>query len=103
MEEQAGVEIEESVERENETSSGSKAAGAAARCVHCFGGMVYDKLPRFSRGFGMLVLILGLLLSFLMSLLLGLPMVVIGAYMTGASRAVWRCPNCGALADRSRI
>ena len=64
--------------------------------------MVHDKLPRYHRGFGTAILVVGLVFSTLFAaLILGLPLVVIGLYMTGASRSVWRCPHCGAMTDRS--
>lgn len=72
-----------------------------AKCAHCDGEMTTEILPRFSPAFGIAILIIGLLFSVLMSLLLGLPIVVIGAYLAGATRVVWRCPACGALADRA--
>jgi len=97
MEEQADVERKKSPEHENETSHGQKAAAA---CVYCGEGMVRDELPRFNRGLGIVVLIMGLLLSVFFMLLLGLPVVVIGAYMAVASRSVWTCRGCGAVVDR---
>jgi hypothetical protein len=73
---------------------------ATVRCAYCSEGMAHDVLPRFSRGYGITVLLLGLLLSMFMSLLLGMPMVIIGAYMGAANRAVWSCRTCGAVVDR---
>ncbi len=99
LEEFADVDGDGSAEGENEISLTAKAA--AARCVYCGDGMVREELPRFNRGFGMVILILGLLLSVFMLLLLGLPMVVIGAYMVIASRSVWACPACRAVVDRN--
>ncbi len=99
MAEPADAERDESLEREDETLHGKKAT-AVARCVYCGEDMVRDALPRFNRGFGIVVLIIGLLLSIFMSPLLGLPMVVIGAYMGVASRSVWTCEACGAVVDR---
>ena len=110
MLEQLDVERDERHRREDEASphgpdndldpTGHREGPAAARCVYCGEGMARDVLPRFSRGYGILVLIVGLLLSLFMSLLLGLPMVVIGAYMGAASRPVWMCRACGAVVDR---
>jgi ABC-type phosphate transport system permease subunit len=62
--------------------------------------MAHNVLPRFNRGYGIVVLIVGILLAMFLSLLLGLPMVVIGAYMGAANRAVWTCRACGAVVDR---
>ncbi len=84
---------------ESEASLGGEFA-AAAKCACCGDGMTRDVVPRFSRPYGITILILGLLLSMFMSLLLGLPMVVIGAYMGAANRAVWMCRACGAVVDR---
>jgi hypothetical protein len=93
------VERNEALKHEHDASQGEKAA-AMVRCVYCGEDMVRDALPRFNRGFGICVLIIGLLLSMLMLLLLGLPMVVIGAYMAVASRAVWTCRACRAVVER---
>lgn len=84
---------------ESVTSHEEKAV--AVRCAHCGEDMVRDELPRFSRSFGIVVLAIGLLLSIFVSLLVGLPMVVIGAYMAVASRSVWNCQACGAVVDRN--
>jgi hypothetical protein len=72
----------------------------AARCVCCGEGMAREVLPRFSRGYGILVLIVGVLLAMFVSLLLGVPMAVIGAYMGAANRNVWVCRSCGTVVDR---
>ena len=82
-------------------SSAEEGLVATVRCVYCSEGMARDVLPRFSRGYGIMVLILGLLLSMFMSILLGMPMVIIGAYMGAANRAVWSCRTCGAMVDRT--
>ncbi len=110
MLEQVDVERDESIRQEDEAlppnpdndldPTGHREEPAAARCVYCGEGMARDVLPRFSRGYGIAVLIAGLLLALFMSLLLGLPMVVIGAYMGAASRPVWICRACGAVVDR---
>ncbi len=84
----------------NEALDGEELA-VSARCAYCGEGMGHDVLPRFSRGYGILVLTAGLGLSLFMSLLLGLPMVVIGAYMGAASRPVWMCRGCRAVVDRT--
>ncbi len=89
---------DEEAEREG---SVTEEAAANARCVYCGDSMVRRELPKFNRGFGIVVLILGLMLSVFMLLLLGLPMLVIGAYMVVASRSVWACPACRAVVDRN--
>ena len=99
MERQLDVERDVRLGRESEASRGEELA-AAARCVYCGEGMARDTLPRFSRGYGVVILIVGILLSMFVSLLLGLPMVIIGAYMGAANRAVWTCRACGAVVDR---
>jgi hypothetical protein len=68
-------------------------------CVHCGHPMMREKLAQFNRAFGIAILVLGILLSFFV-LFVGLPLVVIGAYMGIASRAVWTCLSCGAVVDR---
>lgn len=98
-EEQADLERGETLERENEGPRGEKAA-PAVMCVYCGEGLVRGELPRFNRGFGIVILIMGLLLSTFALLLIGLPLVVIGAYMAVASRSVWTCQECGAVVDR---
>lgn len=77
-----------------------RVAIAAAKCVCCGEGMAREVLPRFNRGLGIILLLVGVLLSLFMSLVLGLPMVVIGAYLGLASRSVWTCWTCGAVVDR---
>jgi hypothetical protein len=71
------------------------------KCLYCGDPMVHEVWPRFSRGFGIVVLIVGLLLSVFMSILLGLPVVVFGVYLWIASRNVWACRECGAVVDRA--
>ncbi|MHC4695779.1 MAG: hypothetical protein ACYTFA_03435 [Planctomycetota bacterium] len=100
MEAYTDIRGDEEAERDSEGSLVEEAV-ANARCAYCGDNMVRGKLPKFNRGFGIVVLILGLMLSVFMLLLLGLPMVVIGAYMTIASRSVWACPACRAVVDRN--
>ncbi len=92
----------ESLESGNEVRHEEELA-AAARCAYCGEGMARDVLPRFNRAYGIAVLIVGILLSLFMSLLLGLPMVVMGAYMGVANRVVWTCRACGVVVDRVGI
>jgi hypothetical protein len=91
---------DDGLEGDGESSAGEELV-SSVRCVYCSEGMARDMLPRFSRGYGILVLVLGLLLSMFMSVLLGLPMVIIGAYMGAANRPVWSCRTCGAVVDRT--
>ncbi len=100
MAKQTDAEREAVLEGDGE-SSASEDLVASIRCVYCSEGMGRDVLPRFSRGYGIMVLVLGLLLSMFMSVLLGLPMVIIGAYMGAANRPVWSCRTCGAVVDRT--
>ena len=86
-----------------EESAPEAPAPDAVKCPCCEGEMVRDRLPRFSRGFGIVIAAVGLVLSSLLSLLLGLPLVVIGAYMATATRSVWTCDACGAVVDRHGI
>jgi ABC-type phosphate transport system permease subunit len=94
--EQAGTE---------EPEAGGNAAPApavpVARCLYCGEGMFSEVWPRFSRGFGIVVLIVGLLVSIFLSILLGLPVVVLGTYIWIASRNVWVCRECGSVVDRA--
>ncbi len=98
-EDQLDVEGDETLEHEHEGARGEKVT-PAVMCVCCGEGMVRGELPRFSRGLGILLLIMGLLLSTFALLLVGLPLVVIGAYMVVASKSVWACQECGAVVDR---
>ncbi len=104
MEEQLYADRDEGFLSQGSDGEGEVARGvefaAAAKCACCGEGMTRDVVSRFSRAYGITILILGLLLSMFMSLLLGLPMVVIGAYMGAANRAVWMCRACGAVVDR---
>ena len=100
------VNLEQPMEDES-TSIGGEAGAqqqsvTQVRCVCCGEGMYHEILSRFNRGFGMVVLVMGLLISLFMSLLLGLPMVIFGAYLSAASRSVWMCPTCGTVVDRIR-
>ncbi len=99
-EEQDDLEPEEGRARKSETSPRDRGP-AAVKCAYCGERMARDRLPRFNRGFGIVVLILGLVLSIFMLPLLGLPLVVIGAYLAVASRSVWACGECGAVVDRN--
>jgi len=73
-----------------------------AKCAHCSGEMAAEVVSKFSPGVGIAILALGLLISLIASLLFGLPIVLIGAYLGWASRSVWRCPECGAMVDRAQ-
>jgi len=95
LERAGGPEDESAESRHEQTVSEVKCA-----CAHCGNLMVRDKLPRFSRGLGIGLLVLGILSSFF-ALLIGLPLVAVGAYMGVASRAVWICPACAAVVDRN--
>ncbi len=99
-EEQSDVERAVTLEPERESSRGAGKAASAVVCVYCGEGLIRGELPRFNRGFGIVVLIMGLLLSGFALLLIGLPLVVIGGYMAVASRTVWICQECGAVVDR---
>ena len=70
------------------------------KCVYCGDFMVRDQLPRCNRVFGIGLLVLGIAVSAFMSLVIGLPLVVIGAYMGCATRPVWVCRLCTAMVDR---
>ncbi|MHC5035822.1 MAG: hypothetical protein ACYTHM_00770 [Planctomycetota bacterium] len=102
--------MEEAVTKDQatpESAKGGKAsapepkAPAMAKCLYCGEFMANEVWPRFSRGFGIVVLIVGLLISIFMSILLGLPVVVFGVYLWIASRNVWACRECGAVVDRA--
>ena len=97
MEKEADVERDKIVDQENEASP---EATAAITCVYCGENMFPYVLPRFNRTFGIIILVVGLLLSLFMSPLLGLPIVVIGAYMAAASRSIWMCESCGTVVER---
>ena len=99
MREQPDTEKDVGLRRGKGASRGEEPA-AAARCVYCGEGMAHDVLPTFNRAYGIVILVVGILLSLFMSLLLGLPMVMIGAYMGVANRTVWMCRACGAVVDR---
>ncbi len=73
---------------------------AAITCAYCSENMFRYVLPRFNRTFGIVILVVGVLLSLFMSPLLGLPMVVIGAYMGVAARSIWMCESCGTAVER---
>lgn len=97
MEEEMDVERDKTADQENEAL---QEAIAAIKCVYCGENMFCGVLPRFNRSFGIIILIVGVLLSFFMSPLYGLPMVVIGAYMGAASRSIWMCESCGTVVER---
>ena len=97
MEEETEVERDKIVDQEDEAS---QEAIAAIKCVYCGENMSCNVLPRFNRSLGIIILIVGVLLSLFMSPLLGLPIVVIGAYMGAASRSVWMCKSCGTVVER---
>jgi hypothetical protein len=72
----------------------------AIKCVYCGDVMVRDQVSRFNRTAGIGLLVLGLVISALVSLVVGLPFVVIGAYLGSATRSVWVCRLCAAMVDR---
>ena len=86
---------------EREAALREEEIAPTARCVYCGDSMVHGELPKFNRGIGIVIVVLGLLLSFFTLLLLGLPMVVIGVYMVTTARTVWTCPRCRAMVDRN--
>ena len=92
------------LQRENGSEHGITFPGdgavATVKCIYCGDYMVRDRLPRFNRTFAIGLLILGLVLSAIMSLGVGLPLVAFGAYMGRANRSVWVCRLCAAMADR---
>jgi len=83
-----------------ENTAPPKVQAVSVTCAFCGDSMVRRELPRFSRSFGIVVLVVGLLLSIFMMLLLGLPLVLIGTYMASSFRSVWACGECGAMVDR---
>jgi hypothetical protein len=95
--ERAGDPEEESAESRDTSSAVTEVRCA---CAYCGNPMVRYKLPRFSRGLGIGLLVVGILSSFF-TLFVGLPLVAIGAYMGVASRAVWVCPACNVVVDRN--
>ena len=94
--ERIGAERGDILEPENRT----KEAFGLITCVYCDSDMVREELPKYNRVFAIAILVIGFLLSVFAMLLLGLPMMVIGAYMTVTSRSVWRCRACGVVVDR---
>ena len=70
------------------------------RCAHCGGEMAPQVMSRFNPGFGIAILVMGLVFSLFVPVF-GLPIVVIGAYIGWASRTVWSCAECGAMIDRA--
>jgi len=92
------------LQRENGSEHGITFPGdgavATIKCIYCGDYMVRDRLPRFNRTFGIGLLVLGLVISAFMALVIGLPLVAIGAYMGSATRHVWVCPACAAMVDR---
>lgn len=98
MAEQAELEQVGCVEREAERPQGEQAP--TVRCVYCGDFMSRGQLPRFNRTFGVGLLVLGLAIAAFMSLVVGLPLVVLGAYMGSSSRSVWVCRLCAAMVDR---
>jgi len=100
MVEEADLEHAEGGEREIGTSRTSKAAvEVKGRCPYCGDAMVRGKRPHFNRAFGISLLVVGVLISLFM-LFVGLPLVVIVAYMGIAARPVWVCAGCAAVVDR---
>jgi hypothetical protein len=95
--EEEDVEKDKIADQENEAS---QEANAAVKCAHCGENMFCGVLPRFNRFLGIIILVMGVLLSLFTSPLLGLPIVVIGAYMAAASRSIWMCESCGTIVER---
>lgn len=97
LEEQENITEGQYVESDNVVMSNQ--ASPAVKCIYCDAHMFQDEIPRFSRVLGIVILIMGVLLS-LSIWFFGLPMVIIGAYMSVASKPVWTCKGCGVVVDR---
>ena len=94
------VELERTEVAGHEVESPHQEQVPIIKCAYCGDSMVRDRLPRFNRAFGIGLLVLGLVVAAFMSLVVGLPLVVIGAYMGSATRSVWVCRLCAAMVDR---
>ncbi len=74
----------------------------AVRCRHCDGELLERTLPKHSRGFAMLLIVLGILCFFLIGgSIFALPLLLIGLYMYTASRKAWVCQQCGAVVEKT--
>lgn len=73
-------------------------------CAFCQGQMSPFTGPRHNRNMGGFLLGAGLLSSlFWIGPVLGIPLLIMGAYMTGAKRELWVCRDCHTAIERIQV
>lgn len=70
-------------------------------CNACKGEMAPYTGPRHSRTMGCFLIIAGIFCTlFWIGAVLGIPLLIIGLYMTGAKRQLWVCQDCYMAIER---
>jgi len=76
-------------------------ADKALICNLCNGEMREYTGPRYSRRLGGFLILAGVLCTlFWVGAVLGVPLFIIGLYMTGARRQLWVCKECNTAIER---
>lgn len=73
-------------------------------CTLCNGEMQPYTGPRYSRKVGGFLIVSGIFcMLFWVGAVLGIPLLVIGLYMTGAKRLLWVCKECNTAIERIEL
>ncbi|MEI6437209.1 MAG: hypothetical protein WCO69_00490 [Candidatus Omnitrophota bacterium] len=67
----------------------------AIKCSHCNGEMQLFNGPRYNRKAAGFIILAGILMTlFWVGMVVGIPLVIIGIYMSTAKRELWVCKEC---------
>ncbi|MBF0384288.1 MAG: hypothetical protein HQL27_00300 [Candidatus Omnitrophica bacterium] len=73
-------------------------------CNLCNGEMQPYSGPRHSRKFGGVLIVGGVFSSlFFIGPVLGIPLLIMGLYMTGSKRQLWVCKDCNTAIERIEL
>jgi hypothetical protein len=73
-------------------------------CTLCNGEMQLYNGPRYNRKVGGFLIVGGVFATlFWVGAVLGIPLFVIGLYMTGAKRQLWVCQECNTAIERIEL
>lgn len=73
-------------------------------CNLCNGEMQLYSGPRYSRKVGVFLVVVGIFATlFWIGPVLGIPLFLIGLYMTGAKRQLWVCKECNTAIERVEL
>lgn len=73
-------------------------------CNSCSGIMAPYTGPRHSKAMGCFLIVAGIFcILFWVGAVLGIPLLIIGLYMTGAKRQLWVCQECHMAIERVEL